>query len=751
VSGGAWILIRYGDWCDGIIMKNILYTISAALVVGLSAVPLLARPSPQPNIVHIMVDDLGWQDIASHKIDGKPVYETPHLDRLTREGRRFTHAYSPAPSCAPSRVAFLRGQHPVNTGVYHVSGGRIPRAWNPQSQRVCPYYAYGLPVEEPMIPETLKRAGYYSGHVGKWHAGGKSAGYPFPLDQGFDFGFTENKHGHKYYNDPELWNPKDGNKNFFFGSWARMQPDRLSDFATEDPQDRFQLNSEGRPFDKPLDLALGFIKKNKNKPFFLNYCPYYVHGPIQARNRERFEHYLEKMGYPFPTDPGTIYKDIPGHSNPYYASMVDEVDWMIGQVIQYLEATDDPRNPGHKLIDNTYVIVDSDNGGVLPYTDNIPLRGGKQNTWEGGVRIPFLVRGPGVPAGTVCDTPINLIDLYPTFMAMAGVEPDPSLELDGCNLLPLIHGESERALLSDGTERESLFWYFPWDAHMSAAIRKGDWKLVHHYVAPQGGKLKQATQLYRLYDGADTTLDLSETHNAADQYPEKVAELLSELNAQIARSDAPLPHRNASADFEPEAVECPAILELGSEGDRVWATFETGVGKSPIVSAQLLYTVNPKQFDSTRGNREEWFAASASVSAGRVEARMPPGATHATFSMVDANGFLLTAEAMPAVTDVGHQVRDSSILKNGYAYKPGMFALIRLGEQAQVAARKQGANTSALQAALGNAKAQLAVDPVQVIPMTDAIRSLRAAIRNQTDAPEARHPLMNRFPVDPHY
>ena len=732
-------------------MKNILYTISAALVVGLSAVPLLARPSPQPNIVHIMVDDLGWQDIASHKIDGKPVYETPHLDRLTREGRRFTHAYSPAPSCAPSRVAFLRGQHPVNTGVYHVSGGRIPRAWNPQSQRVCPYYAYGLPVEEPMIPETLKRAGYYSGHVGKWHAGGKSAGYPFPLDQGFDFGFTENKHGHKYYNDPELWNPKDGNKNFFFGSWARMQPDRLSDFATEDPQDRFQLNSEGRPFDKPLDLALGFIKKNKNKPFFLNYCPYYVHGPIQARNRERFEHYLEKMGYPFPTDPGTIYKDIPGHSNPYYASMVDEVDWMIGQVIQYLEATDDPRNPGHKLIDNTYVIVDSDNGGVLPYTDNIPLRGGKQNTWEGGVRIPFLVRGPGVPAGTVCDTPINLIDLYPTFMAMAGVEPDPSLELDGCNLLPLIHGESERALLSDGTERESLFWYFPWDAHMSAAIRKGDWKLVHHYVAPQGGKLKQATQLYRLYDGADTTMDLSETHNAADQYPEKVAELLSELNAQIARSDAPLPHRNASADFEPEAVECPAILELGSEGDRVWATFETGVGKSPIVSAQLLYTVNPKQFDSTRGNREEWFAASASVSAGRVEARMPPGATHATFSMVDANGFLLTAEAMPAVTDVGHQVRDSSILKNGYAYKPGMFALIRLGEQAQVAARKQGANTSALQAALGNAKAQLAVDPVQVIPMTDAIRSLRAAIRNQTGAPEAGHPLMNRFPVDPHY
>ena len=732
-------------------MKHLVYSISAALFVGLSAAPLVAEASPQPNIVHIMVDDLGSQDIESHRINGDPVYETPHLDRLTRMGRRFTHAYSPAPSCAPSRVAFLRGQHPVNTGVYHVSGGRIPRAWHPQSQRVCPYYVYGLPLEEPMIPETLKRAGYYSGHVGKWHAGGKSAGYPFPLDQGFDFGYRKHERGHKYYNDPDLWDPKDGNKNAFFGSWGRMQPDRLSDFATTDPQDRFQLNAEGRPFDKPLDLALGFIKKNKNKPFFLNYCPYYVHGPIQARNRERFEHYLEKMGYPFPTDPGTIYKDILGHSNPYYASMVDEVDWMIGQVIEYLEVTDDPRNPGHKLIENTYVIVDSDNGGVLPYTDNLPLRGGKQNTWEGGVRIPFLVRGPGVPAGTVCDTPINLIDLYPTFMAMAGVAPDPSLELDGCDLLPLIHGESDRALLSDGTERESLFWYFPWDAHMSAAIRKGDWKLVNHYVAPQGGKAKHAAQLFRLYDGADTTMDLSEANNVADQYPEKLAELLSDLNEQIAAPGAPLPYRNASADFESEAQACPAILELGSVEDRVWATFETGAGKSPIVSAQLIYTLNPKQFDTTRGNREEWFAAPAIVSTGRVEATMPPGATHATFSMVDANGFLLTAEEMPAVTDVGHQVHDSAILQDGYAYRPGMFALIRLGEKAQAAARQQGADTSALNAALAQAKAQLAVDPVQETAMTDAIRSLRAAIRTQAGAPQSKHPLINRFPTDPRF
>ena len=282
-----------------------------------------------------------------------------------------------------------------------------------------------------MIPEVLKQAGYISGHVAKWHTGGKSAGYPFPLDQGFDFGFTEAGGLHKFYNDAELWNPKDGKKNQFWGSFGRMHPDRLSDFATQDPEDPFQLDEEERPFDKPLDLALGFIRKNKDKPFFLNYCPYYVHAPIQTRDRKRFEHYLDKMGHPIPTDPGPIYHKLDGQMNPYYASMVDTVDWMIGQVVTYLEETYDPRNPGHKLIDNTYVIVDSDNGGVLPYTDNTPLRGGKQTSLEGGIRIPFIVRGPGVSAGSSCDVPINLIDLFPTFMTMAGLEPDERLKLDG--------------------------------------------------------------------------------------------------------------------------------------------------------------------------------------------------------------------------------------------------------------------------------------------------------------------------------
>ncbi len=751
---------RKVEYMKKTIKKAVLITQGLLMAAGVQAadrpenMPAVSGVErPKPNIVHIMVDDLGWQDIACYKIDEKPVYETPHIDRFTREGRRFTEAYSPAPTCAPSRVAFLRGQHPVHTGVYHVSGGRIPRPWQKTSNRICPYYRYGLPVEEPMIPEILKKAGYISGHVGKWHAGGKSAGYPFPLDQGFDFGFTERDGRQKYYNDSELWNPADGNKNQFFGSWGRMKPDRLSGFATHDSEDPFQLNGEERPFDKPLDLALGFIRKNKDCPFFLNYCPYYVHGPIQTRDRTRFEHYLKKMGHEFPTDTGPIYDKFLGQKNPYYGSMVDTVDWMIGQVVTYLEETDDPRNPGHKLVDNTYIIVDSDNGGVIPYTDNAPLRGGKQNTWEGGVRIPFIVRGPGISAGSTCDTPINLIDLFPTFMTMAGLKPEAELKLDGCDILPLMLGNSDQAILPNGAERESLFWYFPWDAHMSAAMRKGDWKLVHHYGSLEADNTKESVQLFRLYNVDGLTNDLSEAQNVGDEYPEVRETMLAELNRLIDEAGAPLPYRNPTGADVPaeQRAACPAVLKLGSEEDRVWVTVESGSKKAAIVDAQLIYTLNPKPFDTIWGKREEWFATPAKIASGRVEAVFPPGATHAIFCMRDANGFLIPSEPMPAVCDVGHDVHDSTIVKNGYAYKPGLFALIKLGEKAQASADKTGLDTAMLKTALVGARQAYESEDDSDIMHCNAIRSLRAAIRNQKGTPEADNPLINRFPTDPRF
>ena len=735
--------------------------ISSLNFYGLFCTSLLFA-SPKPNIVHIMVDDLGWQDIASHKVDGNTVYETPHLDKLTLTGRRFTEAYAPSPVCAPSRVSFLRGQYPVNTGVYSVTGGQLPRPHQSKIALIPPYYLYGLPVEEPMIPETLKQAGYFSGHVGKWHAGGKYRGFPFPTDQGFDFGFLEKNGGPLFYNDEELWNPKDGKRNSFGGSWQRIVPHRLADFATHHPEDPYQLDEDDRPYDKPTELAVGFIRKNKNKPFFLNFCPFYVHGPIGTRDKKRLQHYCKKMGVPFPSDPKPINPGIPGHSNPYYASMVDTVDWSIGKVVSYLEKTDDPRNPGHKLIDNTYIIIDSDNGGWLgsqhePITDNSPLRGGKMNNYEGGLRVPFLVRGPGVPAGTTCETPINLIDLYPTFMEMAGLSPDTELKLDGCNILPLINGKSNKVLKPDGKERNTLFWFYPMESHMAVVMRKGDWKLINNLGIGYAGKWsqvenKKAVELFRIRKEDQNQDDLGEQKNLAAQFPGIRNSMLQELNNFLKKAGVSMPYRNINSSLvtKEEKSAYPKIVQLGSENNRIWVTFETGENKANIKEAHLLYTLNPKEFDKTRGHREEWLQAPAKIGNGRCESIMPPGATHAIFCMRDANGFLITSEPLPDFQKIPYATtQDSTFLKNGYAYKPGLFSLIKLGEKAQSVGEKKKVNISALKKSLSIANEQYDSEKIVVKQLSNAIRSLRSEIRKLNTVPQSKQFTINRFPSEP--
>ena len=377
-----------------------------------------SKPKPpvvslsKPNIVHILTDDLGWQDIACYyrAMHGEEsVYETPHMDRLAAKGRRFMQAYSPAPTCAPSRAAYMAGQYTPHTGVLSVLGGRLARPYNARHAYMDPFYSCRLDLDTPIIADVLKEAGYTTAHIQKWHIGGRSEGYPGPLDYGFDFSWDWRN---MYYNDPELYDPSDRKTANTNGVYSPMSPDRITGFAASyDPSDPYTLdpNDDDRPFDSVVDLSLRWMDKVRGagKPFFMNFCTKFVHSPFSTRDRKRLEHYCKKMGVPFPTDPGRIANMDPGFRNPYYAAMLDTLDWQVGKIMTFLETTDDPRNPGHKLIDNTYIMVSSDNGGLEKapiargrdrgrperVTDNTPINAGKHKTFEGGIRIPFMV-GP---------------------------------------------------------------------------------------------------------------------------------------------------------------------------------------------------------------------------------------------------------------------------------------------------------------------------------------------------------------------
>ena len=225
------------------------------------------------------------------------------------------------------------------------------------------------------------------------------------------------------------------------------------------------------------------------------------------------------MGYEFPTNEEPLDKGMPGHTNPYYASMVETLDYMIGDIISYLEETDDPRNHGQKLIANTYLIVDSDNGEFLPYTDNSPLSGGKQRSFEGGVRIPFLIIGPNVPAGTTCDTMINVVDLFPTFMNIAGLKPRPELDLDGCDILAQFHGSNQQETYHLNGKLRKYDLVFPMDSQSCSAMRKGPWKLIRDYGVSGGGPAKPSTKLYKLYNEDGSANDISEKYDVAKKVP----------------------------------------------------------------------------------------------------------------------------------------------------------------------------------------------------------------------------------------
>ncbi|MBK1825531.1 sulfatase [Haloferula rosea] len=495
------------------------WSVCAALFFGGAT----AVSADQPNIIIFYVDDLGWQDVEKlNDLDDPCPYETPNLIELAKLGMNFSQGYSPAPTCAPSRAAILSGQHPAQTRYTHVTAASIPKPRKDQEFQE-PFLGAYFDLDHLTLADALRKNGYRTGHYGKWHTGLNASAY------GFEF-FNQTRGFH------------------------RGMGDRTKDFATAD--DRTYPLSKKRyppvsedfpkgiryPYDELTEEALNFISDSKGEPFFLNLCHWMVHWPVLTRNGELLEYYCKKLGQPFPPKKGDM--TLEGQQNPYFAAMVTSVDWSLGRVMDHLKATDDPRNPGKKLIETTYIFFTSDNGGAEIkgreiISDNFPLKHGKKYSDEGGIRVPLVVAGPGIPAGKESATMVNQLDFFPTILNLTAttIPTEAQAKLSGLDITPVLKGEASEVADEKGNKRNSLFWHFPHNKKR-AAIRKGDFKLYRHFETEQ-------YSLYRLYKNGELA-DLEEKVDLSGnpEFASVVEELSKELNRMLEETRAELPYRN---------------------------------------------------------------------------------------------------------------------------------------------------------------------------------------------------------------
>ncbi len=583
------------------------------------------RPG-RPNVVLLLTDDLGWQDVKCYDIDAPSPFETPHIDSLAKKGVMFWQAYSPAPTCAPTRCAIMSGNHPARAQKTHVVGGAPPAPYNQSGFRMMPpWYSGRMPANELTLARVMQQNGYVTGHSGKWHMAINHNAFPQPEDQGF------------------LWTRSSR------GARTRMQPHRLTGFATRDQTDPYRLDKNGFPYHQNSEDALTFLREHKHKPFFLYYATWLVHTPIHTRSKALLDKYCKKLGVNFPADPKTW--TLEGQQNPYYCAMVEQLDYYVGLVLNYLEETEDPRWPGHRLSENTYLIFTSDNGGMEGHpgeviTDNYPLDRGKISAMEGGTRVPLIVVGPGIEAGVQTDVMVNGLDFYPTILSLAGIETPKSKHLDGCNLATLLKKDPTNPSLiqnTDGSVRDTMVWHFPHSVALESTIRMGDYKLIRNYDHVNNAHTPEL-ELYRLYEtrnGKQTRVDIEEAKNLVDTMPEKTAAMNQRLTDRLTEMKASTPYYNpAFRGALPYKQNVPSVLSHRQQGRAVECTYRENGAK--VVRANLIYTLNG-------GHRyEEWFRTPAELLSGlKVSVQLPKGTTHYFINLVDENGFLVSyPEAM---------------------------------------------------------------------------------------------------------
>jgi arylsulfatase A len=465
--------------------------LALASTLSLFAAQLSAQQASEPlNVVVVLVDDLGWADLGCQ---GSTFYETPHIDRLAGAGVRFTQGYAAAAVCSPTRAAVQTGREPARTGVtdwiraQFQRGGvgtpeTNPTEWVRTGDRplLCPPNPYWLERDEVTLAEMLGAIGYATGHIGKWHLGDDAW---FPEHQGYD----ENFGGCDYGQPPSYFDP--------------FQNQRLPQGIPGLPgrqEGEFLTTREA-------DEAVGFVARHRGEPFFLHYAPYAVHTPIQAE-----------------PDVAARYAAKPNESaqkNAKYAALVDSVDRAVGRILGALDE--------HGLAERTLVVFTSDNGGLLGPTDNTPLRSGKGYPYEGGLRVPFIVRWPGVVApGTVSDLPVTSVDIVPTVLEAVGQLPPATRALDGRSLVG--------HLRAGARFERPLFWHFPHyrgkDNPPFGVVRDGSLKLIERYEDSS----------HELYDLA---ADPGETKDLAKERPVVVQRLSTALHRHLADVGARVPVR----------------------------------------------------------------------------------------------------------------------------------------------------------------------------------------------------------------
>lgn len=492
------------------------WPISAASVLVLSlAAPFAGQAfgaeSP-PNILLIVVDDLGWTGLQCY---GSDLHQTPHIDRLAAEGLRFTQAYAAAPVCSPTRASIQSGKSParLHMTIWYESSG-VPKE---TTRAMLPPVTEGnLRLSETTLAEALRTRGYRTAHIGKWHLGDAAH---YPENHGFDLNI-----GGTFWGCPATYFYP------FRGPFGRGREMRyVPGLGFGNPGDYLT--------DRLTEAALSVIDQADGAPFFINLCYYTVHTPIEGKP-ELVDKYRRRI------KPGM------DHDNPNYAAMHQTLDENVGRLLAKL------RERG--LEENTVVLLTSDNGGYVnrwggrQVTRNRPLRSGKGSLYEGGIRVPLLVRWPGVtPRGATCDRPVVTTDFYPTLCDIAGVGPEArNRGLEGLSLVPLLRDPSARLA------RDALFFHYP---HYYAtttpvsAIRSGTWKLLKYY---EDGHV----ELYNLAE------DLGEAHDLSRTMPDRAAALGKRLEQWLEQVGAQRPRPNPRRTRQGRVGQYD-VRDFGAVGD----------------------------------------------------------------------------------------------------------------------------------------------------------------------------------------